>query len=273
VAGDLLTKLCQLPAASPAPVRSAAMATLFMVPGSHPSLAAALMLEYKGIDYRRVDFAPAVHRVALRFVGFRGRTVPALRIDGRRLQGSRVISRALDELRPEPPLFPSDAGRRVAVEGAEAWGDEVLQPLARRLAWAALKRDHSTIGRFLEGARLGIPPGVAARTAAPLVTLSARLNEATDEAARADLEALPGHLGKVDGLIADGVLGGSERNAADFQIGTSLRLLTTLSDLRPFIEDRPAGRLAEEVVPDFPGYVNPVFPADWLAPLREPAAA
>ena len=35
------------------------MATLFMVPGSHPSVAAALMLDYKGIDYRRIDFAPA----------------------------------------------------------------------------------------------------------------------------------------------------------------------------------------------------------------------
>jgi hypothetical protein len=30
-------------------------ATLFAVPASHPSLAAQLMLEHKGIDYRRVD--------------------------------------------------------------------------------------------------------------------------------------------------------------------------------------------------------------------------
>src|SRR4051794_34685291 len=169
------------------------MATLFMVPGSHPSLAAALMLDYKGIEWRRIDFAPAVHRVALRVVGFRGRTVPALRMDGRRLQGSRTISRALDELRPEPPLFPAEPERRAAVEAAEEWGDQVLQPLARRLTWAALKRDGSTIGSYLEGARLGIPHGVAVRTAPPLVVLSARLNEATDEAARADLAALPAH--------------------------------------------------------------------------------
>src|SRR5947208_1004965 len=177
------------------------MATLFMVPGSHPSVAAALMLEYKGIDYRRIDFAPAVHRVALRLVGFRGRTVPALRLDGRRLQGSRKIARALDELRPEPPLFPSDPDRRAVVERAEEWGDEVLQQLARRMAWSSLKRDHSTIGSFLEGARLGIPHGLAERTSPPLVHLAARLNDATEEAARADLAALPGHLDKVDGWI------------------------------------------------------------------------
>jgi glutathione S-transferase len=247
-------------------------ATLFMVPGSHPSVAAALMLERKGIDYRRIDFAPAVHRVALRLVGFRGRTVPALRIEGRRIQGSRAIARALDEIRPNPPLFPSDPARREAVVRAEAWGDEVLQPLARRLAWASLKRDHSTIDSFLEGARLGLPHGLAARTAPPLIHLSARLNEATDEAARADLAALPGHLDKIDGWIEEGVLGGPEPNAADFQIATSVRLLMTLDDLRQAVEGRPAGRLGVGVVPTFPGRVNPVFSDELLAPLRAPAA-
>jgi glutathione S-transferase len=244
-----------------------------MVPGSHPSVAAALMLESKGIDYRRIDFAPAVHRVALRAVGFRGRTVPALRIDGRRIQGSRQIARALDEMRPEPPLFPADANARRRVEEAEGWGDEVLQPLARRLAWAALKRDRSTIGSFLEGARLGLPTGLAVRTAPPLIHMAARLNEATDEAARADLAALPAHLDRVDAWIDEGRLGGPEPNAADFQIATSVRLLMTLDDVRPAIEGRPAGRLAREVVPEFPGRANAVFPADWLAPLQATAAA
>src|SRR3954451_8488579 len=130
------------------------MATLFMVPGSHPSLAAALMLEQKGIEYRRIDFAPAVHRVMLRMVGVRGRTVAALRIEGRRVQGSRQIARALDQMRPEPPLLPREPEALRAVEQAEEWGDEVLQPLTRRLTWAALKRGRSTIGSFLEGAHL-----------------------------------------------------------------------------------------------------------------------
>lgn len=244
-----------------------------MVPGSHPSRAAALMLDSKGIEYRRIDFAPAVHRVMLRLVGFRGRTVPALRIEGRRVQGSRRIARVLDEIRPDPPLLPRDLEALHAVEQAEEWGDEVLQPLARRLTWAALKRDRSTIGTFLEGARLGLPRGVAVRTAPPLIHLAARLNDATDEAARADLAALPGHLDKIDAWIAEGVLGGSPPNAADFQIATSLRLLMTHDDLRPALETRPAGGLALAVVPSFPGRVNPAFPADWLGPLREPAAA
>jgi glutathione S-transferase len=242
-------------------------ATLFSLPGSHPSVAAALMLEHKGIDYRRIDFVPSVHRVVLRALGFRGITVPALRLDGARLQGSTRIARALDALRPEPPLFPSDPERRQAVERAEAWGDEVLQPVPRRLVWAALRRDRSGIRSFLEGARLGLPTGLAARTAPPVILLSARLNRASDDAVRRDLEALPGLLRRVEEWIEDGTLGSPERNAADFQVATSLRLLMTMDDVRPALEGRPAGRLALDVVPRFPGHVPPVFPAEWLAPL------
>jgi glutathione S-transferase len=242
--------------------------TLFVIPGSHPSVAAMLMLERKGLAYRRIDLAPAVHRLVVRAAGFPAATVPALRADGRRIQGSRAIARALDSMQPEPPLFPSDAEARAAIEEAERWGDEVLQPVARRLTWAGLSRDRSTIGSFLEGARLGIPTGVAARTAGPLVALSVRLNGVSDETARADLGALPGLLDKVDGWATSGVLGGGEPTAGDFQVATSVRLLMTQDDLRPAIEERPAGELALRVVPRFPGRVPPVFPPDWLAGLR-----
>jgi glutathione S-transferase len=218
--------------------------TLYVLPASHPSVAAALMLEHKGIEYRRVDLVSVVHRAALRALGFQGVTVPALKLDGQRLQGSRTISRALDALQPDPPLFPRDPEGRVAVERAEAWGDEVLQPVPRRLAWNALKRDRSTIESFLEGARLPMPTSVAAKTAPPIVLAAARLNRASDEAVRADLQSLPRLLDRVDELIGDGTIGGSERNAADFQIATSVRLLMTMDDLRGAVEHRPAGRHA-----------------------------
>jgi glutathione S-transferase len=246
-------------------LRSAPMPTLFGVPASHPTLAAELMLEHKGIDYRRIDFAPAAHRLLLRLVGFRGRTVPALRIDGRKLQGSRLIARELDAMQPDPPLFPADPERRAAAEDAERWGDEELQPLARRMSWANLKRDRSTMRSYLEGARLGLPTGLAARTATPLVFLSARLNKATDEAAQADLAALPRLLNQVDAWVGSGLLGSRERNAADFQIATSLRLLGTFGDIAPLLAGRPAEEFARRVVPSFPGHLDAgVLPAQWL---------
>ena len=243
-------------------------ATLIGVPASHPTVTAELMLDRKGIPYRRIDLVPAIHRLALRMLGFPGVTVPALWLDGVRLQGSRTISRALDALQPDPPLFPSDPDRRAAAERAEAWGDEVLQPAARRLTWAALKRDRSTIDTFLAGANTGIPTPVAVATAAPVVFLSSRLNRATDATVQRDLERLPAMLDQVDAWLEDGVLDGPVPNAAGFQVAPSVRLLMALEDLRPLVEGRPAGRFASEVLPQSPGRVPAVFPPGWLGPLR-----
>ena len=239
-------------------------ATLFAVPASHPSLAAELMLEHKGIDFRRVDFIAALHRVLVRALGFPGTTVPALRIDGARVQGTRRIALALDALQPEPPLIPHEPGLRERVMRAESWADEVLQPVPRRLVWAALKRDSSTIASYLEGSKTGIPPGLAARSSRPIVLLAARLNQVSDEAVRRDLARLPALLDRVDELLAGGTIGGPERNVADFQIATSVAVLQTIEDLRPSIEGRPAAEHARAVAPGYPGRLGPVFPPDWL---------
>jgi glutathione S-transferase len=243
-------------------------ARLFTIPASHPSWTARLMLDRKGIPYKRVDLVAAVHKPALRALGFASSTVPALRLDGRRVQGSREISRALDEVVPEPRLFPSDPAQRAKVEEAERWGDEVLQPVPRRIAWGILSRDRSPIRSYLEGSRLGIPTSIAAATSAPIVAVAARYNKADDAHVRADLEALPGLIDHVDSLIADGVIGGAEPNAADFQIATSIALLLTFDDIRPLITGRPAEELANRLAPAFPGHAGPTLPAGLLEPLR-----
>ena len=243
-------------------------ATLYVIPGSHQAMTARLMLEQKGIDYRRRDLMPVISKVVLRVARFPGVTVPAVKIDGERIQGSRQIARELDRLVPDPPLFPSDPAARAAVEEAERWGDEELQAPARRILWNALRRDRGPLESFSQGARLGVPMKLAMATAAPVVALSARSNEATDEKARADLAALPGYLDKIDAWIADGVMGADQPNAADLQIATSVRLLMALDDVRPAIASRPAGQLAARVVPDYPGKVPPILPAEWLTPLK-----
>jgi glutathione S-transferase len=243
-------------------------AKLYVIPGSHPSVTAQRFLEVKGIPYKRRDLIPVVSKGVVRASGFPGVTVPALKIGGRKVQGSREIARALDELRPDPPLFPSDPAARTKVEDAERWGDEVLQPKARRATWWALKRNRAPMATYSEGAKLGIPVGLAVKTGAPIVALAARFNEATDENVRADLASLPADLDQIDAWIADGVIGGETLNAADFQIAGSLRLLMCLEDLRPHIEGRPAAELAMRAVPDFPGRTPPVLPAEWLGGFR-----
>ena len=248
-------------------------ARLYGVPASHPSFAVAQMLEHKGIAYKRRDLFPAISRMIVPALGFPGKTVPALKIDGRKLVGSREISRALDEVRPEPPLFPSDPEKRAAVEEAERFGDEELQHPIRQISWWAIKRDGSSLRSYSEGARLGIPIGLAVRTAAPIIALEVRINDASDENVRRDLAALPALLDKVDAWIEEGVLAGEQLNAADFQIATSLGLAMTLDDLRPAIENRPAGKLARRVCPNYPGKASPILPPAWLQQLRDTTTA
>lgn len=243
-------------------------ARLYVIPASHPSATAELMLRHKGIAYKRTDLLPVISKGALRGLGFPRNTVPAMKIDGDKVQGSRQIARELERLQPEPPLFPSDPEQRAAVEEAERFGDEDLQHPIRQILWWTIKRDKSSLRSYSEGAKLGVPIGLAVKTAAPIVAASARFNEANDENVKRDLEALPGLLQKVDGWIAAGVLNGEQLNAADFQIAPSIGLMLTLDDLRPAIEGRPAGELAKRVVPDYPGHTAPILPAEWLAPLR-----
>jgi glutathione S-transferase len=241
-------------------------ATLFGVPASHPTLAAELMLRQKGVAYRRIDLAAGLHRGILRALGYKGVTVPALRLNGARVQGTRAIALALDVLAPEAPLMPADPKRRAAVEAAESRGDEVLQPVPRRLIWASLRNDHSTIATYLEGSRTGMPMPVASRAALPIIPLAAHLNKATEENVRRDLAALSELIDHVDELIAEGTLDGPERNVADYQIATSVSLLLTMDDLRPYIEGRPAERHARAIVERQPGRLPPALPGDWLPP-------
>jgi glutathione S-transferase len=250
-------------------------ARLYSIPGSHPALTARLMLERKGIPYKRVDLMPVIAKPVLKAMGFPGHTIPAMKLDGRKVQGSREIARELERVKPDPPLFPLDPAERTAVEEAERFGDEDLQQVARRMLWWAISKDRAPLASFSEGAKLGVPIGLAVKTAAPIVAAEVRLQQATDENVRADLGKLPGMLRRIDDYIEAGVLGGAEPNAADLQVGTSLRLLMTLDDLRPLIAARPAGEMALRVVPEYPGRVPPVVPDAWLAPLRDasPAAA
>jgi glutathione S-transferase len=248
-------------------------ARLYAIPASHPSLAVASMLEHKGIAYKRTDLFPVISRGVVRALGFPGKTVPALKIDGRKLVGSREISRALDELRPDPPLFPADPEKRAAVEEAERFGEEELQHPIRQISWWAIKRDSSSLRSYSEGAKLGIPIGLAVRTAAPIIALEVRINDASDENVRRGLAALPHQLDKVDAWIQAGVLNGEQLNAADFQIALSLALAMTLDDLRPAIAHRPAGALAKRVAPNYPGKAAPILPPAWLQQLRDVSIA
>src|SRR4051794_18757678 len=211
-----------------------------------------LMLEHKGIPYRCVTIPTGTQRL-MQLLRFPHRTVPALVIDGRRVQKNRAIARALDELQPEPPLLPDDEALRGRVEEAERWGDEVFQMAARRTTLAAaLHGPETLIDRGNDG-RLGPLLWRHAQTRLVGAQLVGRtvfnVNPRTE---RKLLGELPGLLDQIDGWIEDGVLYGERLYSADYMIAPSLALLMYRRDLGPEIQARPAGALADRVLPEPP---------------------
>jgi glutathione S-transferase len=111
----------------------------------------------------------------------------------------------------------------------------------------------------------GIPgPDLAATLNVPVARRFARLSEASDEGVRADLEALPAMLDRVDGWIAEGTLGGAQVNAADCQIASTVRVLLAYEDLQLMLRDRPSAALATRLFPDYPEPIPLRLPAGWI---------
>jgi len=237
---------------------------VYVMAGSHPCAAVEAGLELKSIEYKRVSLMwPS--QVLIGRLRYGGTTVPGMRLDGERIAGSRPIMRRLDALVEEPALLPpADDPAHAAVLECERWGDEVLQSVARRLIDAAFLRSPAAMESYLGDEKLPLPR-VLLRPGLPLTArMMASRNKAADEPAQADLEALPQQLDRIDAWIADGLLGGGQPNAADLQIGSSIRLLMSIGDVRPLIEGRRAARLVD-YFPPMVGEVDPgALPAEWL---------
>ena len=205
---------------------------LYVMAISNPAAAGAAMVRHKRIPHRVVNLMPGLHPILVRFAGFAGHTVPALEAEGRKVQGSRQIARFLDELKPDPPLFPADPEDRRRVEEAELWG-EVM--------------------------RLPLPPAMQVLFA-PVIRQLARVSHADEQTVQADLELLPALLDRADALIAEGTIGGGEPNAADFQILASVRVLLEFEDLSRMLAGRACVPAARRLYPDWVGPIPSGLP-------------
>lgn len=240
--------------------------TLVIINGSHPCVTVQKALELKGVEYRTIEVLPGVQPLLKPFFG--GRTVPALRFeDGTKVQGSRAILAELDRRVPEPPLYGSPE-----VIEAERWGDEHYQQAPRNIMWPVLAGHGEVLHAFQAGSKLPALPRPIVKALAPgILAAERKLNNTNDEVAKQTIASLPGLLDHVDGLIADGVLNGSEPNAADLQIAPTTRLLHAAADLRPLIAGRPAEahafRWLDENQAEIP---EGTIAADWLKLTSEP---
>jgi len=235
-----------------------------------------MALELTGIDFEAHDLFPGLHGIIVRAKGFPAWTVPALKIDGRRVQGSLAIARELDRLAPEARLFPRDPERRRAVEQAERFGHDELQPIARRMFRWAGARDNA-VRAWMARHVVGVPaPTIAGYAFKPVMVLFGRvISKADDRQVREDLGRLPALMDHVDALLEDGAIGGAAPNAADLQILTSIRLLMAHEDLRPVIARLAFGEATLRLIPEYPRSgpdalppIPAALPPAWLPAAR-----
>jgi glutathione S-transferase len=246
-------------------------AKLYVILGSHACRTGMLLLEHKRIPYEAVHVPTGFHPIFVRLLGFPGRrtarraggkttpglrladrlgTVPALRLNGQRVQTNREIARFLERIQPDPPLFPADPELRHTVEEAERWGDEVFQMAARRLALTAAVHDDGALVDQADDGRLGTllwRNRTARRIGMRTVADAFRAGRANDARLLAELPEL---LDRIDAWIWAGALNGDELYAADYMIAPSLALLSYRPDARAEIEARPAFRLMDRILPE-----------------------
>jgi glutathione S-transferase len=250
-------------------------AKLYVILGSHACRSGSLMLEHKGIPFRRVVLPTGAHPMLVRALGFPGHrepirsvdgathgslalldrlgTVPALRYGSERVQTNLALAGFLERIEPEPPLFPADVEQRRAVEEAQAWGDGPFQMAARRIVLAGARNGLDALRDRASDGRLG--PLLAKSELARWVNneIAARMIFRANAQRDAELLAeLPAMLDRIDGWIAAGVLDGAELNAADMMIAPSLALIAYRLDVRAKIEARPAWAWLERVLPEPP---------------------
>ncbi len=235
--------------------------TLHALPPSHPCMTADVALRIKGLEFERVDLQPGTHNAEMESIyGEGNRTVPGLLVGDQPVHGSRAILERLEQLAPEPSLYPGELAE--AVREAERWGDEELQDLGRRLPWGAMHFRPEAMGTFGGPGPLD-PAGTD--FAIRFVHSSWKYHGITAQRLADDLSGLPAKLDRIAAFAADGVIGGERATAADLQIGATLRVLLAIGDLAPLIEAGPGAELARRWFGDYPGEVPAgAFPAGWV---------
>ena len=114
---------------------------------SHFNEKARWALDWKGLPHVRRSLLPGVHVPRVLWMT-RQKKVPVLVVDGHAIADSSRIIEAVERLRPDPPLYPTnEADRRRALE-LEDWFDEEVGPYMRRFAFHEMRREPEVFDAF-----------------------------------------------------------------------------------------------------------------------------
>ncbi|WP_414565796.1 MULTISPECIES: glutathione S-transferase family protein [unclassified Anabaena] len=101
-----------------------------------------LILDYKGLIYRKIEVTPGIGQVDLfRLTG--QRQVPVLKDGSKYITDSTEIAKYLDLEYPERPLIPKDPKQRGLCLLMEEWADESIGNKGRTALFSAISQDQN----------------------------------------------------------------------------------------------------------------------------------
>lgn len=118
------------------------MINLYQFELSQYSEKVRLILDYKGLAYRKIEVVPGIGQVDL--FQMSGQTkVPVLKDGNQVIADSTEIARYLDQRYPDPPLMPTDPRQRGLCLLIEEWADESIGLKSRKVLFGALSQDQN----------------------------------------------------------------------------------------------------------------------------------
>lgn len=100
-----------------------------------------LILDYKGLEYKKIEVVPGVGQLELLRLSGQGQ-VPVIKDGNTVIADSTAIAMYLEKTYPERPLIPSDAKAKALCLILEEWADESIGNKGRKLLFGALKNNN-----------------------------------------------------------------------------------------------------------------------------------
>ncbi|MCT7951703.1 glutathione S-transferase family protein [Ancylothrix sp. C2] len=201
------------------------MLELYQFELSHYSEKVRLILDYKGLQYRKIEVTPGVGQLEVyRLSG--QRQLPVLKDGNIVIADSTAIAQYLDQQYPDRPLYPSDAKERALTTILEEWADESIGQKSRKVLFSGLSQDQrfrsallpAATPDFLKNLVEAVPSDILKTLGIGLGATPEAVSSATDSI-KQSLEALCTILKEVPYLL------GNTPTVADFAVaGLSILL-------------------------------------------------
>jgi glutathione S-transferase len=118
------------------------MLELYQFEPSHYCEKVRFILDYKELEYRKIEVTPGVGQFELYQLS--GQTqVPVLKDGNQVIADSSAIAHYLDQYYPNRPVIPAESRQRGLCLLLEEWADAVLGPNSRKIAFGTLSQNPS----------------------------------------------------------------------------------------------------------------------------------